>query len=481
MTETTTAVSDTVDVPPQPQIRITKPIEELSTCTWVVEKDRKLARIVVVDNVVEHKNADRLELCMVGGWQCVSGKGNFKKGDLAVYCEIDSLLPTDYVDFNFLENRNSDNRNIDGVRYHRLTTSKLRKELSQGLLIPVPAKFKNSPVDTNLTLELGILKYEGKAPNVQKDKDARPKSLYMKLATRILRGLSGALLPWPRQLTKSDQDRIQNKTTAFDAAKEEKTKFEVTYKLDGSSMTCFLVNDEGTLRDGVCSRNYELPLGGKEYSFWDKVRLYVGTTMIRNRRFLTTWKWNKVEWVNTSTGVSDHFTEMYKEQKIADRLWKYYQDHGVAITVQGELIGPSIQANFEGMGKNEYHVFSVYKDGHKEVLPAEAREICKELGLNYVPVFEDEFTIPDDWTVQDVLNYAEGQRAFNPVTKSKAGPASFREGLVFKALDKVFSFKAISNAYLLYKTKQEEDEAKAAEKAALAEQTAEPVTEAVAA
>lgn len=453
----------------QPQVRITKDISELSTCAWMVEKDRKLARIVKIDDVRIHPNADRLELCIVGGWQCVSGKGNFKKGDYAVYCEIDSLLPTDYVDFNFLENRNSDNRNVEGKRYHRLTTSKLRKELSQGLLIPVPEKFKGAMVDTNLTLELGILKYEGKPQTEKSEKEGRPKTLYMKFATWLLKGLSGALLPWPRQLVKSDQDRIQNKTTAFDIAKEEKQKFEVTYKLDGSSMTCFYINDEGKMRGGVCSRNYELPLGGDEYSLWDKIRLWLGTTLIRNRRFFTTWTWNKVQWVNTASGVSDHFTEQYTNEKIGEKLKAYFEKHGIAISVQGELIGPNIQSGFEGVTVNEYHVFTVYKDGHKTVLPAEAREICAELGLKYVPLFEDDFTIPDDWTVQDVLTYASGQRAFNPVEKSGKTKASFREGLVFKAVDKDFSFKAISNEYLLYKAKLEEDEAKAAEKAAATE------------
>lgn len=134
-------IDATVVAPVQPE-RITKDLSELSVCSWTLEKDRKLARIVVIDDVREHKNADRLELCIVGGWQCVSGKGNFKKGDRAVYCEIDSLLPTDYVDFNFLENRNSDNRNVEGKRYHRLTTSKLRKELSQGLLVRCPLNSK---------------------------------------------------------------------------------------------------------------------------------------------------------------------------------------------------------------------------------------------------------------------------------------------------------------------------------------------------
>lgn len=421
----------------------------LRTAYAVVEKDRKLARIVVIDDVKDHPNADRLDLAIVGGWQCVIKKGEYKPGDKAVYCEIDSMLPIDYPAFNFLEERSSDNRTVDGKRFHRLKTAKFRKELAQGLLIPVPAKFKNAEEDTNLTLELGILKYEPKPPQVQQTKEMQGSSWYMRLARKILGNIGGALLPWPAQLTKSDQDRIQNKSVMFRTCQEAETLFEVTFKLDGSSMTCFLIVDEGQMRDGVCSRNYELQVGGAEYTFMEQLRLWLGTTMFRNRRFFKTWKWNKVEWKKGADGTSDHFTEMYTKLNISQRLRAYYEATGVALTIQGELIGPNIQSNFEGVEENQYYVFSVYKNGSEEVLPDEAREIVKELGLNYVPVFDESFQIPKDWEIADILLMAEGQRAFNPVEKSKHGKATYREGLVFKMRHKVGSFKAISTNYLL--------------------------------
>lgn len=417
--------------------------KELKTAYAVVEKDRKLARIVVIDKVVEHPNADRLELAIVGGWQCVIKKGEYKGGDKAVYCEIDSMLPIDYPAFNFLEERTSDNRTVDGKRYHRLKTAKFRKELAQGLLIPVPDKFKKAEEDTNLTLELGILKYEPKPPQQPQSKETQGSSWYMRLARKIVGNIGGALLPWPAQLMKSDQDRIQNKSVMFRTCQEGEVSFEVTYKLDGSSMTCFMIDDEGRTRHGVCSRNYELQVGGAEYTFMEQLRLWLGTTMFRNRRFFTTWKWNKVEWKKGADGTSDNFTEMYQKLSIANRLQAYYDATGVMITTQGELIGPSIQSNFEGVEDYEYHVFSVYKNGSEEVLPDEAREICKELGLNYVPVLVVNFVIPKDWEIADILKMAEGQRAFNPTKQS------YREGLVFKMRNKVGSFKAISNSYLL--------------------------------
>lgn len=467
-------MTEAVDTP----VVVEKPIREGH---GVVEKDRRLARIVLLDDVVPHPNADKLDLALVGGWQLCVKKDEFRKGDKVIYCEIDSLLPLSQVElFGFLEERRSSNRRVNGENYHRLSTIKLRKELSQGLLVPLPEKYKNWAVETNMTLELGILKYEPK-PVRERDGANAPAASdwYGKLIRRILRGLDGELMPWPGQLTKSDQDRVQNKTTAFTVAKDNETSFEITVKLDGSSMTVFCIDDKG-VRTGVCSRNYELSLGDEaNWSLFDQVRHFVGAFMVRNRKIIRRakkldkdgnwvkgWKWNGInipEWRKGPLVSENNFTTYVKEHGIVERLRKYQKETGEFITVQGELIGPNIQSNFEGVDKNEYHVFSVFRNGNEEVLPDEAREIVAKLGLTYVPVVDANYVIPKDATVKDILEMAEGQRAFNP-TKD-----SFREGLVFKARNVVMSWKAISNKYLLKKEAEEEREAKAEERAAAAE------------
>lgn len=437
-----------------------KPIKE---GFGVVEKDRKLARIVVIDDVVVHPNADKLELGIVGGWQCVVKKGEYVKGDRAVYCEIDSLLPIHMTDlFGFLEERRSDNRTIDGKTYHRLGTAKFRKELAQGLLVPIPAKYAHLPAETNLTLELGILKYEAKAPQLPGTKETQGSGWYLRLVRRILGNIGGTLLPWPTQIPKSDQERIQNRSTAFATAKAEGEAFEVSYKLDGSSMTVFCLDDNG-IRTGVCSRNYELGMGGGVWSLTEQLRYWVGTFMARNRKLFSWKRWvirnegtfgwgfnNGMilpEWKARTEGGENNFTRMVAKQDIIGKLRAYQEKTGEFITVQGELIGPDIQSNFEGVSEHEYHVFSVFRNGGEELLPDEARAVVKELGLTYVPVMHEAWVIPADWTVQDVLAMAEGERAFNPAPKQ----GTFREGLVFKSVSRVFSWKAISNKYLLRK------------------------------
>lgn len=438
-------------IPPVVEI---KPIHEGFA---VVEEHRKLARIVEIDNIVVHPNATNLELAVIGGWQLCVKIGEFTKGQRAIYCEIDSMLPLDEPMFGFLEERRSSNRCVDGKNYHRLSTIKLRKELSQGLLLPLPDKFKDQPIDTNLTIALGILKYESKPPMVPGTKETQGTGWYLRLIRRILGNIGGTLLPWPVQLSKSDQDRIQNKSVAFAVAKEEKEVFEVSYKLDGSSMTVFCL-DDGGVRTGVCSRNYELGIGGGEWSTTDQIRYWVGTFLARNRKFGKLRNWFRKdetarfgytfsgviipEWQSKTAGGDNNFTRAVTKFGIIDKLRAYQEKTGQYITVQGELIGPDIQSNFEGVEEHEYHVFSVFRNGSEELLPDEAREVVEALGLKYVPLVSEAWTIPKDWEVKDIVKMADGQRAFNQAK------GTYREGLVFKSVHRVFSFKSVSTKYL---------------------------------
>ena len=63
--------------------------------------ERKLAKIVYVDNVEKHFNADALDICTIGGWKVVTKRDEFKPGDFAVYFEVDSFLPIE-PEFEFL-------------------------------------------------------------------------------------------------------------------------------------------------------------------------------------------------------------------------------------------------------------------------------------------------------------------------------------------------------------------------------------------
>ncbi len=108
---------------------------------------RKLVTIRKVNEIKEHPNADLLELAVIDGWQCVVKKGEFKAGESIVFFEIDSVLPVK-EEFEFLRKSSYIKKDwLPNGEGFRLKTIKLRKEISQGLIIKLPDELRNSSHD----------------------------------------------------------------------------------------------------------------------------------------------------------------------------------------------------------------------------------------------------------------------------------------------------------------------------------------------
>jgi RNA ligase (TIGR02306 family) len=125
---------------------------------------RKLATIATIDEVLPIEGADRIERVRVRGWWCVSRKGEFKVGDKAVYFETDSFLPV-IPEFEFLSKGSSPKKMIVGgeeKQGYRLKTVFLRKQISQGLALPVSTfpKVADKPVGEDVSADIGVLLYE---------------------------------------------------------------------------------------------------------------------------------------------------------------------------------------------------------------------------------------------------------------------------------------------------------------------------------
>lgn len=94
------------------------------------EGKRKLASVQVITDISPIKGADRIEVAQVLGWQVVIKTGEFKVGDKVIFIEVDSVLP-DKPWSEFLKDKNNPDKPI------RLRTVKLRKQISQGLIVSV--------------------------------------------------------------------------------------------------------------------------------------------------------------------------------------------------------------------------------------------------------------------------------------------------------------------------------------------------------
>lgn len=366
--------------------------------------ERKLATIRQISSVEKHPGADALDIVKVDGWQCVSKIGAFKVGDRALYLEIDSFVPTTHPAFAFLQKNAIKWMDHVGAR---IKTIRLRGEISQGLLIPLSEVPEVTRVEEDwhdFAELLGILKWEKILPA----------------------SLGGAARGnFPSFIPKTDQERIQNlwggfgmsdqvdvvhyqdQETGEDKAYTRKPRYlrdveyEVTVKLDGSSMTAYYRDGEF----GVCSRKLDL-VESDENAFW----------------------------------------QMANTLKLRDILSRY----GKNIALQGELVGPAIQGNPDKRSQLEFYVFDVFDIDTGKYLSSRNR-INTLVLLN---TFSDE----DPRPIQSVPILEYRQFDFRTISEAMAyaeGPSAWvmgdtREGVVFKSTaDPDFSFKIISNNYLL--------------------------------
>ena len=338
---------------------------------------RKLATIRKIDSIRPIPDADAIECAVVGGWTVVIKKGDFKAGDLAIYCEIDSWIPHALAPF---LSKGKEPRVFDGIVGERLRTMKLRGQLSQGLLLPLIIKMGGNLLPTtrrivsegeDVSEALGIVKYEAPVPACLAGK---------------ARGMFPSFIP------RTDQERIQNLTTEHAEWVTAGLTWELTEKLDGSSMTVY-VNE----RDhGVCSRNLNL---------YDTE----GNTL-----------WQVAH---------------------RDQILTAIQDSQRNLAIQGELIGEGIQGNHYKIKGQSFYVFDIYDiDKGLYLTPEERRDFCEFHELLHVPVIVDDKDLGIG-TVEELLSWAND--------KSRLNSQADREGLVFKCNERQISFKTISNKYLL--------------------------------
>lgn len=337
----------------------------------LIEKDgqqvRSVAYIAEITGIFEIPEADFISLAQVNNaWFSVIKKGEFKVGDNVIYCEIDAFIPNTVAPF--LTQAGKSPKEYKGVQGERLKTKKLKGHLSQGLILPpsiLPEGFEGQ-----CCMEvLGIVKWE---PEESTNLSGKPAGNF------------------PSCIPKTDQERIQNLNRTLEKWSSEGLTWEVTEKLEGSSMTCYL-DEEGNFK--VCSRNLSLN-EDLDNTFW-KVAIAQGI----------------------------------KERMLENNMLGY--------ALQGELIGEGIQGNIYNLKGHDFYVYDIYKVGEGYLSPNERWSFITSLGLKHAPLIA---TCEDTPSISLALELASN--------KSKLYNTE-REGVVYKCNEKQASFKAISNTYLL--------------------------------
>ena len=408
---------------------------------------RELAYVAEITDVRPIEGYDRVELVVVNnGWTCVVGKGQFKKGDPAIYFEIDSKLP-ERPPF-------SDNEFIKKKKY-KIQTQRMCRCVSQGLIMSAedfgwtpftqvrderhdpPLRYNgigildsdNIPhfLDNEskfLTEKLGVT-YAVKEDNRRKssrgdNKYARMAKHHPKLAKTWLwrklykttwgKNLLFALFKstekkrseWPSWVKKTDEERIQNMTWIL----KDKEPWIVTEKIDGTSTT-FTVHKRKYSKKYdfyVCSRNVVFDSDDKK-CYYDE----------------------------------NYYTAMAKKYKIKEVLTEFAKHFEYEwVTLQGETFGEGVQKRDYNLRGQEFFGFNLITNRDGRWNSIMARNAMNKYGIPWVPILDDYFTLPD--TLEEMLEYANGESILDN---------GMREGVVLRSYDGTKSFKAVSNEYLL--------------------------------
>jgi len=357
-----------------------------------IKSERKLATIREVLEIRPIDGADMIEVAVIDGWECVVKKDeNFKVGDKVIYIEIDSILP-EKPEFEFLRPRS-----------FRIRTIKLRKQISQGLVLPLSylGENKKYKLDDDVTEELGIMKYDPELVIEREVRLPKPRNKFEKWLMKFewyrnwkKRKILKSRVYFPGWIVKTDETRIQNLVKLFHEHQAKGTKFVVTEKIDGQSFTAY-IDDKDFV--GICSRNLGL---------------------------------SKTE--------DSNYSKMYKKYDLENVLPRIKKSLGAkTVVLQGEIAGPGVQGNKYKLEELECFIFNVITN-EKKIPLMDVETLLQENNLKQVPILETGYTLPE--TIKEVVDKSKGKS----VLYNRK-----REGLVIRSEDYQISFKVINPEFLL--------------------------------
>ena len=384
-----------------------------------MESKRKLAHVEVIESLSPIIGADKIEVAKVLGWECVIKKGEFNVGDKIIYVEVDSVMP-EKPEYEFLRDRK-----------FRVRTIKLRGQVSQGLVLPLPndsylKKYGSSfEIGEDVTELLGITKYltpsEREEISQQERKLANEKNKLKKFMMRYSwfrklflskKQTSG----FPYWVSKTDEERVQNIPQVLQQFTDKEVY--VTEKIDYQSVTFTgkMISNTTPLIGKFLPKKFKFVVCSRNLTTNDRDSLY--------------WK----------------IAQKYNIEQILKE--------NPTLTIQGEQGNTKIQGNKYGITESTMWVFNIID--HEKNYHYNRREIalfCVNNNLQMIPQLyleNDGFKRYDiklselGSTIQELVEFSKGKSVINSSIP--------REGIVIRCIEngnKLLSFKVINPEFLL--------------------------------
>ena len=284
-----------------------------------MENNNSVCFVARINEIKSIEDADKIELAVIGGWNCIVQKGHYVENDLTIVATTDAVIPQEL----------SDAMNVTSYlrKGQRVRTVKLRGVYSECLLIPL----KHIPLMENyydgkdMMFTMNIYKYEPPVRQVQlssgrkiKYKDNENFKVYYKFPN------------------------LKNVPELF----TEKDKVEITRKIHGTNA-----------RYGIVKKN--------KLSIWDKVKRFFGNEWIE---YEYVYGSHNVEKGSDTQGFydTDVWRTIAEKYNIREKLWEFFKMQkenykiNEGLIIYGEIYGPGIQKGYEyGLKEISYSGFDV--------------------------------------------------------------------------------------------------------------------------
>ena len=373
-----------------------------------MENQNSVCFVAKINEIKEIPGADNIEQAIIGGWNCITKKGEHKVNDMVVVATTDAVIPLDL----------SDNLGVTNYlrKGQRVRTVKLRGVYSECLIIPLSylkGKVTMGHQDIKEGMDcmelLGIFKYE----------------------------------PPIRQIQLAGGRKIKYK---------DNPNFKVYYKFPNAKNVKGMFNEENyvqiTRKIHGTNARYGI-IKKTKLSFIDKIRKF----------FRLADEWIDYEYIYGSHNVekgsdtqgfysTDVWRTIDEKYGIKEKLWhfaklaeaKYIGD---GMILYGEIYGAGIQKGYDyGLTDIHFSGFDLYGDGG--YLDTEMTYMVKagELDLPHVEIL---YEGPWSQEIQD-------KYTFNNFIEGTKTP---HEGIVIKHVsgDRNKIYKCINPDYLIYSEK----------------------------
>jgi RNA ligase (TIGR02306 family) len=376
-----------------------------------MENQNSVCYVARITAIKEIPGADNIEQAVVGGWSCITKKGEYKQDDLVIIATTDAVIPQEISDAigvtNYLRSG------------QRVRTIKLKGVYSECLIIPsyiisfyhmIIYDLKGLKAGQDLMDTLKIYKYE---PPVKQITLASGKKIKYKDNPNF-----HVYYKFPN---------IKNVPNIF----KEGDLVEITRKLHGTNA-----------RYGIVRKT--------KLSIWDCIKKLFGDKWAE---YEFAYGSHNVEKGSDSQGFYD--TDVWKEiadrYNIKEKLWRFIKWYdntqyiGSGVILYGEIYGPGIQKNYDyGLKEIQFAGFDITVGGDYMSPGVAETVITNCIELPYIPVLaftEWSQSVQDNFTFN---NFIEGTKIPH-------------EGIVIKHItgDRHKVAKVINPDYLIYSEKHD--------------------------